>query len=307
MDKLKITVLHGGPGSERDVSLDGGKAVAAALAGLGHDVELADILPDDLRALDRPGVDVVFPVLHGVWGEDGQLQRLLEQRGLVYPGSGPEASQLAMNKAATKAELAAAGLPTPGWQVLGEWPGRWDGKFPAVVKPVDQGSSVDLTIAKNLDQFRQAVENVCAKYGRCLVEQFIRGRELTVGILDDAALAPIEIVVHGHEYYDYNAKYNDDATEYLVVPKLPGRMSEQLREQALAAHRAIGCRDFSRVDFMLRQDGRPFILEINTIPGFTSHSLLPKAAANAGLDFAALCQRLVDLALRRAMARRLAV
>ncbi|MCG3178182.1 MAG: D-alanine--D-alanine ligase [Phycisphaerae bacterium] len=301
MNPLNITVLHGGPSAEREVSLVSGRAVAEALRGVGHRVSLFDITPDDLSSLDRPDADVVFPVLHGTWGEDGQLQRILEDRGLTYVGSGPEASELAMNKAATKTAFVAAGLPTPGWQVLGEWPGRWDGDFPLVVKPVDEGSSVDLFICRDLEAMRKGVETVCAKHGRCLIEQFIPGRELTVGILEGKSLPPVEIVVSAaHEYYDYQAKYADDGgTRYVVEPDLTRRLRDRMCEIAEGAFEAVGCRDYARIDFRLRPDGRMFLLEVNTIPGFTSHSLLPMAAAASGLDFGALCGRLVELASRR--------
>lgn len=299
MDRLSILVLAGGPSAEREISLMGGKAVAEALERAGHRVTYADIRPEDLSALDTPGIDVVFPVLHGAWGEDGQVQSILEARGLAYVGSGPKASALAMDKAATKAAFRAAGLPTPDWDV---WSGAgkvWPGRLPVVVKPVDSGSSVDLTIARDADTLRTAATGVIAKHGRCLVEQFVGGRELTVGVLDGAALPPIEIVVHGREFYDYQAKYFDDATEYRVEPALPAGVRAELCRLALAAHGVLGCRDFSRVDFILPPAGGPTLLEVNTIPGFTSHSLLPKAAARTGLDFASLCDRLANLAAAR--------
>lgn len=299
MDPKRITVLYGGPSAEREVSLQGGAAVADALKGAGHRVTLADVNPDNLEALDAPA-DVIFPVLHGTWGEDGQLQRILEQRGLTYVGSGPDASALAMNKAATKSAFAAEGLPTPGWQVVGEWPGRWEGDLPIVAKPVAEGSSVDLYICRDEAKLQQAVETICGKHGRCLLEQYISGRELTVGVLDGKALPAIEIVVNGgHEFYDYEAKYVDDGTTYLVDPKLGHGCRDELAELAVAAFTTLGCRDYARVDFRLREDDQPFLLEVNTIPGFTSHSLLPMAARATGLEFAALCERLVEMAYRR--------
>ncbi len=299
MDPKRITVLYGGPSAEREVSLQSGRAVAEALGHRGHDITLADITPDDLSALDNDA-EVFFPVTHGTWGEDGQLQQLMEDRGVTYVGSGPEASALAMNKAATKSAFLTEGLPTPGWQVLGEWPGAWDGDLPVVVKPIDQGSTVDLFIPKTADALAEAVKTVCDNYGRCLIEQFIAGRELTVGVLGDRALPPVEIIVGGeHEFYDYQAKYQDDTTQYVANPKLPRGLSDELRELALAAFSTLGCRDYARVDFRLRDDGQPFLLEVNTLPGFTSHSLLPMGAAADGLDFATLCERLIEMALQR--------
>ena len=299
MTKLNIAVLAGGPSAERDISLMGGRAVADALAGLGHAVTFADVGPDNLAVLDTPGLDVVFPVLHGPWGEDGQIQRILEARGLPYVGSGPAASALAMDKVASKAAFVNANLPTPAWQVWSKWPGDYGGPFPVVAKPIDQGSSVDLTIAHTTDELREAVARICQRYGRCMVEEFISGRELTVGVLDGATLPPIEIVVHGHEFYDYQAKYFDDTTEYRMDPVLPAGVRGEMIRLAREAHAALGCRDFSRVDILLREDNGPFILEINTIPGFTGHSLVPKAAAHVGLNFAALCDRLIGMAMAR--------
>ena len=303
MDPMRITVLAGGPSAEREVSLVGGRAVADALASLGHDVALRDITPDNLSALDRPGVDLVFPVLHGTWGEDGRLQRILDDRGLPYVGSGPEASALAMNKAESKSAFVAAGLPTPAWQVWSGWPDGpvgWDGPWPVVVKPLEQGSSVDLFIPADAEAMRQAVGAVCGRYQRCLVEQFIAGRELTVGVLGAEALPPIEIRVSAdHAYYDYHAKYVAEDTSYTADPDLPDGCRAALGERALAAHGVLGCRDYSRVDFLLDQRSEPLLLEVNTIPGFTSHSLLPMAARAIGLDFTSLCGRLVEIAWRR--------
>lgn len=299
--RLAITVLSGGISAERDVSLISGRAVAEALESLGHDVMLADISPDDLSALDRP-MDLVFIALHGRFGEDGQLQRLLDERGIRYCGCGPGASSLAMNKVAAKRAFVEAEVPTPRFEVIGEdtraealrrWPA------PAVVKPVDEGSSVDCAVAEDADALASLLSRVIEIHGCAMVEQFIAGPELTVGILGDLALPPIQIRTK-HGIYDYNAKYLDDDTEYLFEIDLPTEVLEQIKALSLAAHRALGCRDFSRVDWMVdKATLKPYALEVNTIPGFTSHSLLPKAAARAGLDFATLCQRIVELACQR--------
>jgi D-alanine-D-alanine ligase len=212
-----------------------------------------------------------------------------------------------MDKVASKVAFVKANLPTPAWEVVAGSGGAKKGcsklweTFPVVAKPIDQGSSVDLTIAHTPDELREAVDRICARYGRCMVEQFIGGRELTVGVLDGEAfqLPPIEIVVHGHEFYDYQAKYFDEATEYRMDPALPPGLREEMIRLAREAHASLGCRDFSRVDILLGEDNAPFILEINTIPGFTSHSLVPKAAAHVGLGFAALCDRLIGMAMAR--------
>jgi len=299
--RLKITVLSGGPSSEREVSLKSGRAVARALQAVGHDVYLADIDPDHLEALDVP-VDMVFIALHGAFGEDGQLQRILESRGLRYCGSGPEASALAMDKAKAKARFQRAGIPTPGYEVatvdtLDHVLRRWSA--PVVLKPIDAGSSVDCVIADDEATLRDRLTGLTQRYGSCLVEQYVAGPELTVGVLGDEALPPIQIRTK-RRFYDYQAKYEDDDTEYVFDIDLPREVLDRVRELSLQAHEALGCRDFSRVDWMV--DGRthrPYALEVNTIPGFTDHSLLPKAALRAGLSFPALCQRIVELACGR--------
>ncbi len=303
---LDVTVLMGGPSSEREVSLLSGRAVADALARCGHRVTAADISPEDLSALDRRGAEVVFVALHGAFGEDGAVQRLCEGRGLPYVGSGPDASRLAMDKHASKDVFRRAGLATPDWVVVEarQPPARRASLLarvppPCVVKPVDSGSSVDVYVARDAAARDAALGGLLAGYGRALVEAFVAGREMTVGILGDRPLPVVEVRPH-REFYDYVAKYEDDATEYLTDPELPPGAARRLQQDALAAHRALGCRDLSRVDFILDESGRPWVLEVNTIPGFTSHSLVPKAAAAAGIGFEQLCDRLVRMALDRA-------
>ncbi len=299
---LRITVLCGGPSSEREVSLKSGRAVAAALRLLGHEVHEADIVPPDLSALDVPA-DVVFIALHGTFGEDGQIQGLLEKRGIPYCGSGPAASALAMNKVRTKARCIDAGIPTPRFDIAR--PSRWrqacsNWTPPVVVKPVAEGSSVDCEIIRDATAFIPAVRNLVRKYGQCLIEQYVKGLEITVGVVDDQALPPIWIRT-ARGFYDYQAKYIDENTEYLFdIPLAPAAL-QRLREWSVSAFKAVGCRDFARVDWMVEEEtGEPYLLEINTIPGFTDHSLLPKAAAQAGIGFAELCQTLVGLAMNRA-------
>lgn len=298
---LRITVLRGGPGSEREVSLKSGRAIAAALRLYGHRVFEGDISPSDLSALDKPA-DMVFIALHGAFGEDGQVQRILDQRGLPYCGSGPEASALAMNKVRTKGRCIEAGIPTPRFDVA--LPSRWrqactNWTPPMVIKPVAEGSSVDCAIIRDAVEFIPAVRNLVRKYGECLIEQYIKGVELTVGVLDDQPLPPIWIRT-ARGFYDYQAKYIDNDTEYLFEIPLAGPVLQRIQELSVRAFAAIGCRDFGRVDWIVdAESGEPYLLEINTIPGFTDHSLLPKAAAQAGVGFGELCQRLVMLAMKR--------
>jgi D-alanine-D-alanine ligase len=299
--QLQITVLSGGPSAEREVSLKSGHAVAAALEGLGHQVRIADIAPDSLEALAIPA-DVVFIALHGPFGEDGQLQRILESRGIRYTGSGPEASALAMDKAAAKCRFMESEVPTPRFEVVTAdriAAAVRDWRAPAVVKPVADGSSVDTTIVRYAGCLGDVLARMTAKYGRCLVEQYIAGPELTVSILRDEALPPIQIRTR-REFYNYEAKYLDEDTEYLFDIDLPAPTLRLVQALSVRAAQALGCRDFCRVDWMVDvTTHQPYCLEINTIPGFTDHSLLPKAARQAGMSFAMLCQRIVESALAR--------
>ncbi len=299
--KLKITVLCGGPSSEREVSLKSGAAVAAALESLGHEVHRVDLRPDDLSPLDRP-VDMVFIALHGAFGEDGRLQQILDQRGIHYCGSGPAASALAMDKVAAKCRFIEQEIPTPAFDVV--TPDRIERILetrtpPLVVKPVAEGSSVDCYMVRDVTTLRRVLPDLTARHGRILLEQYISGLEMTVGVLGEQALPPIQIRTR-RSFYDYQAKYLDNDTEYLFDIDLPSEVLEQVKTLSVRAHRALGCRDFSRVDWMVDAvTHQPYALEVNTIPGFTDHSLLPKAAGRAGLTFAALCQRIVDLACAR--------
>lgn len=300
LDCLDVTVLAGGPGAEREVSLCSGAAVTDALRRLGHRVECRDIGPDDLSALDR-AADVVFIALHGEFGEDGAIQSILESRGTVYTGSGSAASRLAMDKALAKRRFDECGIPTPKYEIVDRSSVAGIAErfpIPAVVKPISSGSSVDTSIARTPEALRAAATTLVERYGLGLVEQYIRGPELTIGILGDEALPVCEIRTQ-REFYDYQAKYLDEDTQYLFDLSLPKAVIENVERLALAAHRALGCCVFSRVDCMIdAATHEPYFLEINTIPGFTSHSLVPKAAARRGMSFDQLCQRIMELSLR---------
>ncbi len=303
---LDITVLMGGPSSERAVSLISGKAVADALGRCGHSVTRADISPEDASALDRSGIDVVFIALHGDFGESGEVQTLCEDKGLRYTGSPPRASELAMDKAASKQIAKRAGIETPDWMIIEQYHSpqqfkKWLTEIepPVVIKPVDGGSSVDITIARNAAARDQAISELLDDYGRVMLERFVKGREMTVGVLGDRALPVLEIIP-SRPFYDYDAKYSDDAgTKYVFDHGLDEETTHRIREAALRVHNELGCRDMSRADFILDADGVPQFLEINTIPGFTSHSLLPMAAAKVGICFDELVDRIAAMAMQR--------
>jgi D-alanine-D-alanine ligase len=291
---MRITVLAGGPSAEREVSLMSGQAIAEGLRRRGHDVYLADIGPDNLGALERPA-DVVFSALHGTWGEDGQLQALLEKRGICFVGSGSHASATAMDKVATKQIVREMGIPTPDWQVVvGNEALSIDP--PLVAKPVDQGSSVATTIVRSAAEATDALQRVLKPYGRALVERCIEGDELTVGILAGDPLPPIVIRPKGG-FYDYDAKYFDDATEYLFDAGHAPAVYARARELSRGIFERLGCRHLARIDWMVDRAGELWFLEVNTLPGFTSHSLVPKAGAHIGISFDELCEKLARMAL----------
>lgn len=300
---VRVLVLKGGPDAEREVSLRSGAMVAAALRRAGFAVnEVAIERPglEELRALQG---DVVFPVLHGAWGEGGPLQDLLEQDGRPYIGCRPEAARLAMDKVATKAIVSEMGVPTPRAQELRTGEPIAIG-YPLVLKPADDGSSVDLRICESEGEAFRARLELEPRRSRLLAEEYIRGRELTVGLVDGECLPIIEIRA-AEGTYDYEAKYHREDTSYILDPQLPEGVADAVRAFSRCAWHAVRCRDVARADFMLDERGLWF-LEINTMPGFTDHSLVPKAAQHAGIPMEQLVERLVRAALERAASRRAA-
>lgn len=294
---LRVTVLAGGPSAERAVSLESGQAIAAALTRRGHEVFIADIDPQNLAALDR-SADVIFPALHGTFGEDGQVQRLMEARGLRFVGSRSSASAAAMDKIATKRIVQSLRLDTPAFDLIDSAAfaaQRWTLRAPVVAKPVDQGSSVETSICRADDEIAPALSRVIQRYGRALLESFISGPEMTVGVLANRPLPPI-CIRPKRGFYDYHAKYQADDTEYLFDAGFSADWLGKLQDMSCQVFRAVGCRHLARIDWMIDASQRPWFLEVNTLPGFTSHSLLPKAAAQVGIPFDALCDQLVRMA-----------
>ncbi|HVQ21285.1 MAG TPA: D-alanine--D-alanine ligase [Terrimicrobiaceae bacterium] len=291
----KVVVLLGGPGSEREVSLRSGSAVSRALRSLGAKVDEIDVRDGTLQL--PSGVDLAYNMIHGTFGEDGQIQKILEERGVPYTGEGVRGSHLAFDKILSKARFDEHGVPTGRWQVIssGESP-RLD--FPFVVKAPRQGSSVGVHIVRDPSELPAALQD-CFQFGpEVLVEEFFPGRELTVGILGDEALPVIEIVPR-EGFYDYEHKYTKGASQYFVPAEIGKEATQAVQDAALSAHQALGLEVYSRVDVLLAPHGGLNVLEINTIPGMTETSLLPKAAAVAGLEFPALCERIACLSLQR--------
>ncbi len=305
-----IGVLMGGVSSEREISLKSGKAVYEALRDHGQDVEALDIAFQDSEKIEdfirSAQIDTAFIALHGKLGEDGTIQSILDGMNIPYPGSGVEASRLSLNKALAQKILRQNNIPVPDFEVLiaNGLPTKEHFKnslnvlktfFPLVVKPSCEGSSIGISIINKKQDLAAALREAFRYGEEVLVERFIKGRELTVGILDQSPLPVIEIRPRNH-FFDFNAKYQQGLTDYLIPAPLPEDVMGQVQEVALAAHTVLGCRDFSRVDLILDDAQRPYVLEINTIPGFTATSLLPKAAKEAGLDFTQLCLKLLELA-----------
>jgi len=301
--KAKVAVLAGGISSERDISLQSGRCVAQALRNSGYDVVTADISPEDLRILDDKSIDVFFICLHGQFGEDGQLQQILEERGLCYTHSDSAASKAAMDKITAKTCFEKAGVKTPASIrfhdsiSVGQVQRQLDcpaGRY--VVKPVSHGSSVGVDI---VDSAEEAIIQCCINKtisSDYMIEQYMPGREITVGILNGRALPILEIRPKVG-FYDYHAKYIDDNTEYLFDTITNRNLIQRISADAIKCFDCLGCRHVARVDFILADDGTAYALEINTIPGMTAHSCVPRAAAKIGVPMSKLCAGIVRQAL----------
>ena len=300
---IKAAVLTGGIGEERAISLESGRGVAEGLSAIGVEVTLADVTPSNMCILDDKSVDIFFLALHGRFGEDGQLQGVLDEKSLVYTGSGAVASRLAIDKMASKKAFSEAGMAVPRAVDAGETDagelakalGGWSsGRY--VVKPLRQGSSFGVEIVSGVDAAIDASRRCGLEFGDCMIEEFIEGCEVTVGVVSGEVLPIIEIRT-GNSFYDYQAKYVDDKTEFLFDTIEDSSLRASIESIAMKCFRCLGCKDFGRVDFMISADGVVYPLEVNTIPGFTSHSLLPMAAARNGFSMGQLCLKIIESAL----------
>ena len=314
---MRILVLMGGPSSEHAISLKSGQGVLDALRRKGWDAE-ALILPKDLpvedtatlcrQAIADRQLDAVFIALHGPFGEDGTVQALCEHLRVPYTGSDAMASRTGMNKVAARMKFTEAGLLVPRGAVVNAADATaiaqaaQDIGLPLVVKPPHQGSSIGVSIVRRAGELPPAIGEAAKYESPVLLEQFIAGRELTVGVFDERALPVIEVKPK-QAFFDFTAKYTPGQTDYIVPAQLDEETTRIAQTIGLRAHQAVGCRHFSRTDLMLSDDGRMFVLEINTIPGFTPTSLVPKAAACAGISYDDVCDRLVKAAMASAPAR----
>lgn len=299
MKKKRIGVLMGGLSVEREVSLRSGAGIALALRGLGYTVVEVDVQRDIAQKLVAERIEVAFVALHGRYGEDGCIQGLLESMFIPYTGSGLLASSVGMDKVFSKQVFLAHGIPTPAYRSFDGLDAALAGRdalpfpFPVVVKPSREGSSVGVHICHSAETYAAAVEDAARLAGTVLVEQFVPGREVQGAVLDDVALGAIE-VVPAHEFYDYEAKYAaGSGTRYLFPAPLPPDQYARVNEVCLQAHRALGCSGATRSDVIVTAEGSVQLLELNTIPGMTPTSLLPKIAAGRGIDYPQLCERIL--------------
>ncbi|MCQ9208281.1 MAG: D-alanine--D-alanine ligase [Omnitrophica bacterium] len=297
----RIGVLMGGPSSEREISLKSGRAVYQALKEQGLNVVPIDICNNSLKNIKQAKINCAFIALHGKFGEDGTIQSMLESLCIPYTGSGVRASRLCLDKVASRRIFKQFAIPVPKYDVLNRqsWRKRLPQlklKFPLVVKPSTEGSSIGVTFVEKRRKLNQAI-NYAFNYGdTTIIERYIKGKEITVGILKDKALPVVEIVPKSR-FFDFQAKYKKGKSEYIVPAKLSQRHYKRAQKLGLLAHKALGCRGFSRVDMILSK-GESFVLEVNSIPGLTSRSLLPMAAQARGISLGELCLNIVRLCLK---------
>ncbi len=304
MSRGRVAVVMGGPSTEREVSIVSGQAVCRALERLGYEVRSLDFDADFVGGIATIRPDVVFNALHGPGGEDGTIQGILEYLRLPYTGSDLRSCAIAMDKHLTKKLLSAEGLPTAAWDTfdldggaLPLLPGSLN--LPLVVKPRDEGSSTGVSIVRTHEEWAYAMIAISERRTSVLAEEYVAGREFACGVLFDEALPVAEIVPQNREFYDYEAKYAEGGSRHDVPARIDPSLTHRLQTLALSTHRLIGLRDYSRTDFIVTQSGRPYILEINALPGMTPTSLLPDECAAAGITFDALVDRLVRAALDR--------
>ncbi|NQT90122.1 MAG: D-alanine--D-alanine ligase [Candidatus Omnitrophica bacterium] len=301
----RIGVILGGPSEERDISIKSGRAVYDALISLGMEAVCIDPV-DPASVKDQilnSGIDIAFIALHGTFGEDGIIQSILNEMGLPFTGSGPEASRLAMDKAASKKIFQASGIPVPRWRSSQSRSGAisiargFD--LPLVVKPASQGSSIGLSIVEKKEEIESAIDMAFLHDDEVLIEEYIPGKDITVGILGEEPLPVIQIKPRDR-FYSFKAKYTDGMSEYIIPADFKEEIKQEAQRLGKLAHRALGCQAFSRVDMLIDdRDDSIFVLELNTIPGLTPLSLLPMAAQAVGVDFPQMCIRMVESALVR--------
>lgn len=304
----KIGILMGGPSSERKISFKSGKAVYESLKNTGFEAVCIDIKTDNvgenIRLIRSHKINCAFLALHGRFGEDGLIQEILDTLSIPYTGSRKFASRLAMDKIASRKIFEVYGLAVPRYKVMdrdfytASWKTRNHFSFPLVIKPATHGSSIGLSVVDKVTDLDRAIGLAFRFDDKILIEEFIYGREVTAGILDEEVLPVVEIIPK-RRFFDYTAKYRTGMTQYCVPASLPKEVLRRIEGAAMLAHKLLGCSGCSRVDMILSKQDIPFILEVNTIPGFTETSLLPKAARVGGIKFMQLCLKLIELAYEK--------
>jgi D-alanine--D-alanine ligase len=305
-EKARVAVVMGGPSTEREVSIASGQGVLHALGTLGYEAQSFDFDGRFIDAIRAFAPDVVFNALHGPGGEDGRIQGILDWLGIPYTGSDLRSCALAMDKHLTKKLISAEGLPTAAWDVfdlsggtLPLLPGSLN--LPLVVKPRDEGSSTGVTIVHTHEEWSHAMIASAARATNVMAEEFVPGREFSCGVFFEQALPIVEIESNA-DFYTYDAKYKAGGSRHTVPARLDHDLTARLQTLALSVHRLIGLRDYSRTDIIVTKEGRPYILEVNALPGLTPTSLLPEECAAAGIPYEALIDRLVRAALERGQA-----
>lgn len=296
---MKITVILGGHSGEREVSMDSGNAIAEACSALGHEVVKVEI-NGNLESLipEIKSADLVFNGLHGTGGEDGSIQGFLKSLQVPFTGSGVESSAICMDKRVSKSLAENKAIKTPDWITVDnneEIPNRIELTYPLVVKPSREGSSIGLSIIQDSSQLTQAVDAARQHAGVVLIEEYIKGKEITVSVIGNETY-PIVEIIPSHEFYDYQCKYTEGMSEYRCPADLPENKTRDIQAIALQIHIMMGCRHYSRVDFRIDENGNAYFLEINTLPGMTSTSLFPKSAKANGLSFNDLIEKIIQLA-----------
>ncbi|MDD5730194.1 MAG: D-alanine--D-alanine ligase [Candidatus Omnitrophica bacterium] len=304
----RIGVLMGGPSSEREISFKSGKAVVEALSQLGLETAAIDIKSDNIREtrelLKSSSINCAFIALHGYFGEDGQVQRILDELKIPYTSSGAMASKLAMDKIASHEIFQVNGINIPKYKALNKGYFSPASKaniglgYPLVIKPATHGSSIGLSIVDKREDLDKALDLAFGFDENILVEEYVHGREVTVAVLDELALPVIEIIPK-NRFFDYEAKYQPGKTTYVMPAEIDEKLAAKVRDTALKTHKLLGCSGCSRVDMILDKDNNVIVLEVNTVPGLTQTSLLPKAAKLAGIEFNQLCLKLVELAYEK--------
>ena len=308
---MKVAVLKGGSSLERQVSLRSGARIAEALRANGHDVTEVDVDQGLVQRLEEVKPEAVFIALHGRGGEDGTVQELMEILGLPFTGCGVLSSIQCMDKAVTKLILQKSGVPTPRFVTFNDTAFRnlgaadslgaieQDLGFPVVVKPARQGSALGIKFAASHDELPNALVSAFSYDDRVLIEQFIKGREIAISMLDGEPLPPVEAVPIGGDFYDFESRYEIGKTEYVCPAELSDEVATRLSDLAVQTYELLGCHGFARVDFMVPEEGEPQVLEVNSIPGLTRTSLMPMAAEAAGVTFEELAERLLATASSR--------